>query len=542
MDVRAIVAKILEIPDDPLSWELTLSDPEAGLAIVNYTNSANMDIYGKIRGIVIDINTQKIVCQSYEYTSTAINNLDKEIWIPDDTGYLKLTDSYGVNFFFHKDNIKIRPLFPGVIIRVFKHNNIVYYSSHRRLNIDNSKIPGSRISFLDMYKSLGGPDASTLFEKDEPSSPFCYIFMIVHDDLLDVSKINLQSSGFIIYLGVKCMETTLSEPVVLDTSTDINSGKLISPTDMSIEEAHLFLTWGYSKPSNEVIEFVSNLTAGEINQFYKKVSLTISDETLEYMSEKVKNLTNPRAFLSKVKKWLLMSNEISQSGDIRLYPGESVIIYRKTLDGAWEAAVKVYSVSYNWRNEMINNSVNIYRRFFELADTAKFGIRDESSAMNFIQKFPFMGEFDSDEIKDQLERYGHIIGWPVVDTTLGNKSHYLSSYSHRLKNIHAAFFMSVPLKLQPEAWKILRRYQTDKNNLVKWLFALYRNWNGREPDLITKPSLKLKELGVCLEARNIISRSSGSNVRHNIRHGVRMVNGRTMYRMVLNMKSLKYMV
>jgi len=537
MDDRAIAAKILEVPDDPQSWELT-PYPESGLAIVNYTQSANMDIYGKLKGTVIDINTQRIICQSYEHTSTAISNLDKEVWIPDDNGYLKLTDSDGINFFFHKDNIKIRPLFPGMVIRVFKHNGIVYYSSHRKLELTDSKIPGSSISFLDMYKNLGGPDGHNLFPSGDSNSPFCYMFLMVHRDLVNVSKINLRSDGFIVYLGVKSTDITLDEPVVLDTSTDINSGKLVSPTDMSVEEANLFLNWGYSKPSNDVINFVSELTPGEIDQFYKNISLTISEETLGYMSEKVKNIKDPRTFLTEVKRWILMSNEISNSGDIRLYPGESVIIYRKTLEGAWEAALKIYSVSYNWRHQMIKNSVNIYRRFFELADQAKYGIRDKGNAIDFIADYPYMGDFDPTEIKDQLEIYGHIIGWPVLANTSGDITQYLSKYSHRLKNIHAAFFMSVALRLQPEVWGMLRRYQTDKRRLANWLFELYRKWNGKQPELISEPSLKLKELGICLEARNIISKSAKSaksNVKNNIRNGIRAVNGRTMYRMVVNM-------
>lgn len=542
MDDRAVVAKILEIPDDPQSWELTVY-PESGLAIVNYTQLANMSKYGKFKGTVIDINAQKIICQSYEHTSTAISNLNNEIWIPDDSGYLKLTDSDGINFFFHKDNIKIRPLFPGMVIRVFKHNGIVYYSSHRSLDLTDSKIPGSSISFLDMYTNLRGPDAHTLFPTDAPNSPFCYIFLMVHPELVKVSKINLRSDGFIVYLGVKTMDTTFDEPVVLDTSTDINSGKLVSSIDISIDEANLFLNWGYNKPSNDIAKFVSQLTQGDINQFYKDISATISEETLAYMSEKVTNIEDPRTFLAKVKKWIMISNEISNYNDIRLYPGESVIIYRKTLDGVWEAALKIYSVSYNWRHQMVRNSVNMYQRFFELADLAKYGIKNKNDATVFMEKYPYMGDFVPTEIKEQLERYNHIIGWPVLtDKSLGDITQYLSKYNNRLKNIHAAFFMSVALRLQPEVWGMLSRYQKDKKRLANWLFDLYRKWNGKQPELITEPSLNLKELGICLEARKIISKSAESTkstVKNNIRNSIRAVNGRTMYRMVVNMNKFE---
>lgn len=542
MDVRAIVAKILEIPDDPMSWDLILTDPEIGLALVNYTDSSNMEVYGKIKGVVIDINNQRIVCQSYEYTSMAINNLDKEIWLPDGTGYIKLTDIYGRNFFFHKDDILIRPSFPGIVIRVFKHQGKVYFSSHRKLNLENSKLSGhSELSFAEMYRQLNGPSAELLFPDGSRDSPFCYIFLVVHPDLIDVSKIPLTTGGFIVYLGVKQTRFTKTEPVSLDTSTDWTSGKLVSLTEMSVPEANLFLNWGYAKPSEQVVKFIAGLGPGDLHQLYKSANLTVSDETLTYLAPKLHDIPNPAEFLAAVKEWLLLSNEITQANDPRLHPGEAVIIYRKTPEGSWEPALRIQSIGYNWRDKIRANDINLYHRFYVLADRAKSGFKDQNSLMSFLEDFPYMGDFNEAEVSEQLSKYGHVVGWPVADTTLGTKFHYLSSYQHRLKNIWAAFFMAVPLREQIPVWGMLERYKSDKKNLVEWLFMLYRKWNGKEPVLISEPSLKLKELGICLEARNIICRSgkTGGKVKHNISKGVRMANGRALYRMVKNMESLQ---
>lgn len=545
MDPRAIVAKVLEIPDEPLAWELRLLN---NLALAHYSENADMETYGRIKGSIVDLETETIVCQSYEYTSMAVSNLDKEVWTPDDTGYIKLTDIYSRNYFFHQDNILIKPSFPGVILRVFKNKGRVYFSTHRRISAESSRwISDHGLTFIEMYQQLNGPTQEELFPTDQENSAFCYIFLVVHPDLVDVSKINFMGlAGFIVYMGFKEMWPTDQSPVELATSTDLVSGKLVSPTSMSINEANLFLNWGYLKPTTQIEKFVTHLFTddpGGLELLYsdqvkiEAETAKISDELLSYFKDQL-SADIQSEFLTQVIEWLYLSNDIIQSNDARLYPGEAVIIYRKVIDGSYQPALRIQSISYNWRDQMRNNQANLYYRFHELADKAKTGLRDQTILFKYLSVFPYMGDFEEKVVKEQLNRYGYIISWPVLDASLKAKLHYLSSYQHRLKNIWAAYVMAVPLSQQLTVWSMLDQYKTDKKSLAEWLFSLYRKWKASELELITQPSLKLAELGVCLEARKIICKSSqaGLKIKHNINKGVRMSNGRTLYRMVKNMK------
>jgi len=165
---RAIIAQILSIPDCD-SWSITDSVEDKGLYNVHYTPEADKTKFGWIRGVVVDINKKYIVCQSYGHTPTIVSN-DVE-----STGILN-------------SNPELRIGYEGTIIRVFKHEGVIYTSTHRRIVPNGSRWGNSR-PFAEIYRSLNGP--TTELFSDTPNSRFVYVFLITDPELLSASVINM---------------------------------------------------------------------------------------------------------------------------------------------------------------------------------------------------------------------------------------------------------------------------------------------------------------------------------------------------------------
>ena len=196
-NIRDIISEVLIIENNE-HWNICDSIPSEGLYLVHYTNSANLSKYGWIKGIVIDIFNKVIVCSSFGHVKTIVSNK-----IEESNEKIIITDTLGNKKYYPKNKIKINIGFEGTLIRVFKHNGNVYHSSHHKLSVNNSKW-GNSITFKKMYEILGGPSNDELFNKDSIYSPYCYMFILVHPEIINVTKQDI-GNGYIVYLGAKKM-------------------------------------------------------------------------------------------------------------------------------------------------------------------------------------------------------------------------------------------------------------------------------------------------------------------------------------------------
>src|SRR5579871_1303667 len=236
------IAKLLNIPVSD-EWDIYDQDEKSGIFLIHYNISegAYMVTYGNFKGTVVDLAEKRIICQSFGYTPTAtMNKLEY-----DQFGILRIIDDYNNLYPIDKDTFSIKRSFEGVVIRVFKYGGEVYYATHKCLHPTRSRW-GSSKAFLDMYKDLGGPSDTDLFDTTEESSPYCYIFMIVHPDLLVGSQEDV-SSGYIIHLETRKMDWSTGgteRKLNVSNKLPVTKGTLYQPPRLTLDQANDILNYG----------------------------------------------------------------------------------------------------------------------------------------------------------------------------------------------------------------------------------------------------------------------------------------------------------
>src|SRR5947209_13190860 len=254
IELKREISQILHV-DISDSWIIAASQPDKNLYLVHYQDDADMTIYGHLRGIVIDLKTRTVVCDSFGYNpAVVVTKFTKRI-----DGNYHLQDVDGNNHIVNPTSAEIKISFEGVIVRFFKHDGIVYRSTHRRLNMVNSRWGNSKL-FSEIYKELNGPNDDVLFRNEFANSPYCHFFMMVHPDLLIVTKQKI-GRGYIGYLGNHQMYSPHESPYGNENTdpevhlpTCVNefiqphvdlSPYLLNSYDIDMHEASKFFQKGY---------------------------------------------------------------------------------------------------------------------------------------------------------------------------------------------------------------------------------------------------------------------------------------------------------
>ncbi|HXS59470.1 MAG TPA: hypothetical protein VN703_01495, partial [Candidatus Sulfopaludibacter sp.] len=235
--LKDVIASILEIPNTD-SWDIFDSIPEKDLYLVHYTDKADLNIYGQIRGVVVDIENKHVVCRSYSYSPTAVSdNLEVK------NNILTIEDNSGMIHQIEKENIQIKRGYEGTLIRFFKHRGTIYPSTHKKINCNRSKW-GNSITFIEMYKELVNEDPQNLFDKNESDSPIVQLFILVHKDVQNVSKYDFSDGGFSIYLGGK-LAREVEDEKKYEKYFNLNIFATNSEEIINIDEANEFLNSGF---------------------------------------------------------------------------------------------------------------------------------------------------------------------------------------------------------------------------------------------------------------------------------------------------------
>ena len=297
-------------PDDPFD---IVSENE-NLTMVHYRPDADLEIFGNLRGIILDTKVGNVVSYSYPHAPTIIASQ-----IVSEDGFVKVG-----NQVLDESKIRIKIGFEGTMIHVFKHAGKVYRSTRKRLDPSKSKWGNSK-TFGEMYWDLSGPSDEALFDVEKDYSPYVHSFILAHPDVQVCSKDDV-GNGCLIYLGPKTMYSTEPEecpyPIesvdcllrVPETTSVKTQGTIYSPEKLTLEDANKHLLFG----------------------FYEKV------EGYEYL-------------------------------DPRLLPGEFVILENSETGKMF----RIESHSYNWRASIRNNNPNLLHRFFELLDYSYFRGNDD---------------------------------------------------------------------------------------------------------------------------------------------------------------------
>ena len=152
------VSKILNLPNYE---NYQIIDSYKQLVLVHYIKAADKNIYGHLKGVLIDLESETILANSFGYTSNiTTNKVDLE-------GIYKMT-------------------YEGVVIRVVWHNYEMLRITHKKINSLTSKWNKSK-PFLEIYDQIG-PKPEDLFDVNLPNSQICYHFMLCDRSLLVASQ------------------------------------------------------------------------------------------------------------------------------------------------------------------------------------------------------------------------------------------------------------------------------------------------------------------------------------------------------------------
>ena len=331
------VAELLNIPISD-EWDIYNQDEKSGIFLIHYNvnDGAYMVPYGNLKGTVVDLAKKRIICQSFGYTPTA--TIDKLEY--DDFDNLRLTDDYGNLYQIAKGTCSLRRSFEGVVIRVFKYGGEVYFATHKCLHPTRSRW-GTSEPFLVMYDKLGGPSGSDLFDVTETESPYCYIFLVVHPDLLVGSQENV-GDGYIVHLETRKMSwstTGVERKLNVSSTLPVTKGTLYQPPFLSLDEANDILQYGMHSE------------------------------------------------LKRVKLF-----------DDRLGTGESIMLATD------KVMIKINSPSYAWRINLRNDNHNLKHQFFMLSNSARLDTSNKASLENFKEYYPLVAVPDVKLVRDDLSK------------------------------------------------------------------------------------------------------------------------------------------
>jgi len=278
--INPSVKKISSLLGLPASRSWNCVDENSSLQLFHYNADKNPDENtGKVRGLVFDEKNEVLVARSYNYIPTFITSS-----VTLEEGSFRMKDSDDIEHTLPKDSFKFQLGYEGTIIRVFKHEGVVYHSSHRKLNVAKSTW-GNSPSFLSIYKQLNGPRDEELFAEDKKYSPYCHVFLLVHPKLL-LSSLQPIGKGYIVYLGAldmysfknpypeeECDLVKREIPSMRDSfpeNMEEETPFIISSPEISLEKANSMLTEGWNGQGGEFIMVCSKEEKqGEFPSLYR---------------------------------------------------------------------------------------------------------------------------------------------------------------------------------------------------------------------------------------------------------------------------------
>ncbi len=210
----ALVARIANVEaNEKGDYPFTISRHSSfPLVLVHYKDDAVENVtydapIRNLRGTIIDIETEQIVCSSVGYISKAESFKSQTAYKWDGP----LTD-YSPSHWFAKVEFKIRegmeirqsdlhftPIYEGALIRVWRYRGVLMYSSHRAIDCTESKW-GPSGKFKELFQKYAeGLNLDEMIVDGRVSS-----FILMNADLLLASKMDFAGrNGFLIYVGTR---------------------------------------------------------------------------------------------------------------------------------------------------------------------------------------------------------------------------------------------------------------------------------------------------------------------------------------------------
>ena len=405
-DLKTKIARIAHLPNIT-DWEIV--DRKGKLFLIHYTDDANMRELWWVRGLVVDIETERVIGDSFGYTSYAVCSQIKSV-----DNHLIIEAVDGVTHTFDLDTAVIKVAYEGVVLRVFWYDNEMWLITHRRMDTKGSRWGRSR-PFLEMYKSAGGPSAEELFDTSKPYSSTLYMFMVVDPELITATRQQVEVPYLV---HIADMEMDLARPV-----DEVAPGRFVDPLIQEIPGV-VKTSFIHRPPALNLEHANAHLDHGY------------------YCPQKVT--------------------------DERLTTGEALIIYKVGPNGHVEDVVKVYSPAFYHRFTLRGNNPNLSHQFHTLMDIAGHGKLDEKGWYQFSRQLIVFPAYNIKDIKEMYQNLGAILTLPQQDTTtMADFVHR----DQRLHLLWLNFVLALPAPQQAIALEFLEKYGQEKDELASWLKA-----------------------------------------------------------------------
>ena len=401
-------------------WNVIDSRPSEGLYLLS-PEEDKMEELGFLIGMIVDLNNKVIVSGSSGFVQTSVT--DKIERHTD--GDVHLTDMFGRDHQLKEGEYYMRHYFEGIRVRVFYHNGNMYVSSDKKINVDKSKVCNS-ITFLEMYESMDGPSAETLFDTSKKYSPWVYHFTISTPETRWVNKIPFPV-GLLIFDGPNAAYDSETSPYPND-EVDFNM-------------------WDFS---NRVTTDLSQVTSGQPSDKY-------------YMIPGL-DLNGANTFLTDGFNPQVNSPE-TKPEDIRLGPGEAVLI-TVVPKGGIPYQIQVWSPGYEWRFGIVNENFHLPHQFYVLANAIHIDTNSTEGLQDFQSKMPLFPQYQVSQLVDHIKEQGPILSWP---NELKPKVSDVYNQEGRLYNVWASLLMAVPFDSQRIVAPLFDEFFKVRKDVTEWL-------------------------------------------------------------------------
>lgn len=227
-----------EISDNLKNFVLVNKKEKFNLVIKSKFNSIeNLD---DIRGLLIDLDEEFLISKSYQTSSFTISDhlYEEENFVKTENG----------DVIFNKSNLEIKKCFKGVLFRISKYKNIIFKSTNKSIIPYRSKWNYSKY-FYDIYEEAKSFNDKELFNDEEETSPFCYLFTAMDSSLIMSSRQRILKPFLVHIMTYEMMENKNNVKPWIGNYKEVEGlvdEKLVHyPSNISIEEANEFLEYGY---------------------------------------------------------------------------------------------------------------------------------------------------------------------------------------------------------------------------------------------------------------------------------------------------------
>ena len=248
-------------------------DEENGLILLHYVKFIP-SVY-HVRGIIIDLESERIICQSFPFTEEIpLENLKSENW---------LNVIYDITSGRPLENMIFSKAYEGTILRLFYHerSDKWHLSTHKKLDGRDSRWSGPTFGevfdqFFTSYESL----------TESLNKQYCYIFLLSHPENRLVCKIDRPKLTFLTCEQFNDNDKSFNFMNIENTETMICGGLVVKNIfEPLLNESKSFFYQSYFRLNNinKVISVTSELNWEE----YTGLLLTRTDEKGRLITYKI---------------------------------------------------------------------------------------------------------------------------------------------------------------------------------------------------------------------------------------------------------------